>query len=213
MFFKMITMENGFKLPENTKYKYFHTSMDYLQKIISRFNFRVGREQKRQVTPFMDMVKEPPTSYRQGHYYSQRDKIVNIIREARLEKKKLFVNYDNMSEEERRCIWMQAREIKQSCIAQIEALSTNASVLYLTLKELDNPEYKDVSRYMLEVLFGKPNEAFYLMLKESKEEIFSLEECSDGDLQFYDHKFRKIPITLAQNPYEYSENEGDSEEF
>ena len=39
MFFKTITTENGYKLSPNHYYKYFHTSMDYLQKALGKFNF------------------------------------------------------------------------------------------------------------------------------------------------------------------------------
>ena len=99
-FFKMITTENGFELSDNIKYKYYDTSMDYLQKIIARFNFREGREYKREVLPFMSIVKEPPNNYRDSFYYSNRDVIVETVKKAKEETRKLYVGYESKSNEE-----------------------------------------------------------------------------------------------------------------
>lgn len=195
MFFKMITLENGFVLSDGTKYKYFDTAMDYLQKIISKFNFREGREQKKKIVPFMDMVKPPEVNVRQGYYYSQKDKLVKIIRESREEKKRLFCDYDILSPDEKNTVWAQAGEIKQNCIDAISEMSISPAVMYLTLKEIDNKEYSDIARYIFEVLFGKPDEAFYKLLIESKEDVYTLEECADGDIQIYDYRFKKVPLS------------------
>lgn len=199
MFFKMITLENGFALSEGTRYKYFDTAMDYLQKIISKFNFREGREQKRKVIPFMDMVKAPDMNVRQGYYYSQKDKIIKTIREAREAKRKLFCDYDSLSIDEKNNVWVEAGEIKQECIDAISELSISPATMYLTLKELDNKEYGDVARYVFEVLFGKPDEAFFTMIKDSKEDVYTLVECDDGDIQIHDYKFKKMPISMLSD--------------
>lgn len=194
MFFKMITLENGFKLSDNTKYRHFHTSMDYIQKIISRFNFREGRERKREVVPFMDMVKEPVSFSRQGYYYGQKDKIVSAIREAREERGKLFRDYDTMTKEDKEAVWTRAGEIKQDCIDEVEKISSSPSTMYLVLRELDNPEYKDVARFVFEVLFGRPDEAFFTMLEQSKEDICTLEENEGGAEEYYGIKFSRVSL-------------------
>lgn len=194
MFFKMITLENGYALSDNVRYRYFDTSMDYLQRIISRFNFREGREQKRTVVPFMSMVKEPQGNIRQGYYYMQRDRIINTIRAAKEERRKLFVDYDQMSKEDKEFVWAQAGEIKQDCIEEVERMSSCAATMYLILKELDNPAFRDVSRFVFEVLFGKPDEAFFTMIKNSTEDVYTLTEDENGDLEFYGFNFSKISI-------------------
>lgn len=195
-FFKMITTENGFELSDNVRYKYFNTSMDYLQKIISRFNFREGRECKRSVIPFMSIVKEPSGNYsRQGYYYKQRDKIISVIRAAREEKHKLFTGYDTMSQSEKECVWRYAGEIKQDCIEEVEKLSSCPATMYLVLKDLDSPEYRDIAKFVFEVLFGRPDEAFFTMILDSKEEVCTLVEDEAGELEFYGFHFSKIPLS------------------
>lgn len=195
-FFKMITTENGFELSDNVRYKQFNTSMDFLQKIISRFNFREGRECKRQVVPFMDMVKEPSTNYaRQGYYYAQRDRIINVIRAAKEEKRRLFDGYDVMTTEEKENVWRRVGDIKADCIEEVEKMSTSPATMYLVLKDLDCPDNRDVSRFVFEVLFGRPDEAFFQMIIDSKEDVCTLQECEDGDMEFYGFKFRKVPLS------------------
>ncbi len=195
-FFKMITTENGFELSDNVRYKYFNTSMDFLQKIISKFNFREGRECKRSVVPFMSMVKEPASSYvRQGYYYTQRDRIISVIRDAKEEKRRLFDGYDLMSPSDRENVWRRVGEIKQDCIEEVEKMSSCPGTMYLVLKDLEAPENRDVAKFVFEVLFGRPDEAFYTMILESRENVYTLQEAEDGDLEFYGFKFRKVLLS------------------
>lgn len=194
-FFKMITTENGYALSDNTRYKYFHTSMDYLQKIISKFNFREGRECKRQVVPFMDIVKVPNGNIRQGYYYTQRDRIINTIRAAKEERRKLFCGFDALSCTERTDVWRVAGEIKQECIEEIEKMSSCPATMYLVLKDLEAKETRDVARFVFEVLFGRPDEAFFTMIQESKEDVYTLVEAEDGNLEFYGFKFKRVPLS------------------
>ena len=195
-FFKMITTENGFELSDNVRYRYFNTSMDYLQKAISKFNFREGRECKRSVAPFMSMVKEPASSYaRQGYYYTQRDRIINVIRDAKEEKRRLFDGYDAMSPSDRDNIWRRVGEIKQDCIEEVEKMSRCPGTMYLVLKDLEAPENRDVARFVFEVLFGRPDEAFYTMILESRDNVYTLQEDENGDLEFYGFRFRKVLLS------------------
>lgn len=193
-FFKMITTENGYELSDNTRYKYFCTSMDYLQKILSRFNFREGRECKREVIPFMDMVKMPTGNVRQGYYYTQRDRIISTIRAAKEERQKLFRDYETLSHEQKADVWRVAGDIKQECILEIENMSSCPATMYLVLRDLESKDLRDVGRFVFEVLFGRPDEAFFTMIKESQEDVYTLIEDKSGDLEFYGFKFKRVPL-------------------
>ena len=191
LFFKMITLENGYELSEKIMYKAFKTSMDYLQKIISSFNFRQSRAYKQNLIPFMDIVKKPELSSRQGYYCSQRDKIINIVRQAKEDIRKMYIDYDTKSKDEKLIILKRSAERKQDCIEEIESMTKCLYTMYLTLKELDNKEYKDVYRFMFEVYFGKPNESFFKLINDSKEELLELEESEDGNIKLYDFTYKK----------------------
>ena len=193
-FFKMITLENGYELSDNTSYKYFKTSMDYLQKIISSHNFRQARAYKKEVIPFMDIVSKPEMSLRQGYYSSQKEKIVEIVRKAKEEIRKMYIDYDTKKKDEKQYILKRSADRKQECVEDIEKITENPYTMYLTLKELDNKENRDVSRFMFEVLFGKPNESFFKLIENSKEQLYQLVEDENGDIQLYDFRFKKVKI-------------------
>jgi len=204
----MICVENGYKVPENVKYKDFDTSMDYLQKIISRFNFRESRQKKSEFLPFMSIVKEPETNIRQGYYYSRKDELIRTIREAREDIKRLYLGYEDKPLDEKEDVRIAASERRQDCIEAVMSLSDNPAVMYLTLKELDNRDSKDVSRLAFDVLFGKPNEAFYKMLKESREDIYTLDEDPDGDIDFYGLKFSKRKVICEEKDNFFEQSDG-----
>lgn len=194
MFFKMITTENGYELSDNVKYKNFDTSMDYLQRIIKAENTNQSKLYKTKIIPFMEIVKKPDTSIKSGYYGIQRDRVIEKIRTAKKEISRLYIDYDLKSREEKENIWNITAEIKQECVNEIDKMSENQYTMYLILKELDNEEYKDVSRFVFEVLFGKPNESFFKMIDDSKEDVYELVE-GDGDIQLYDFTFTKEKIS------------------
>lgn len=191
-FFKMITLENGYALSGKTHYKLFKTSMDYLQKALSSYNFRKNREQKRKIAPLMSIVRAMPENARQGYYYNQKDKIVRHVRETKEDVRKLYVDYDRKSRNEKEIIWRLAAERKQQCVNEIDEMSNCEMVMYNTLKEIDLPESKDVARFLFEVLFGKPNLAFFTMINHSKEPLYELVEDENGGIQLYDLRFSKV---------------------
>ena len=190
-FFKTITTENGYELSDNIKYRYFKTSMDYLQKIIASHNFRQARAYKQEIIPFMDIVKKPNVPHATGYCYTQKEKVIDIVRSAKEDIRKMYVDYDTKKKDEKQLIYKQNTERRQECIEEIEKITNSPSVMYVILKELDNKEYKDVSRFMFEVFFGKPNESFFKLIEDSKEDIYQLQENEDGDIQLYDFKFIK----------------------
>ena len=194
MFFKMITIENGYELNDRVNYRYFKTPMDYLQKIISSANFRQARKYRDEIIPFMDIVKKPEMGLRQGYNSIQRDKIINIIRQAKAEIKKMYIGYDTKSKEEKELIWEAVAEKRQECIDAVDKMSESEYTMYLTLKEIDNKEYRDVSRFVFEVLFGKPNESFFKMILNSKEDMQELVEAEDGDIKFYEFNYSKVKV-------------------
>jgi len=44
-------------------------------------------------------------------------------------------------------------------------------------------------------LFGRPDEAFYTMILESRDNVYTLQEDDSGDLEFYGFRFRKVLLS------------------
>lgn len=106
----------------------------------------------------------------------------------------MYIGYDTKSKEEKELIWEAVAEKRQECIDAVDKMSESEYTMYLTLKEIDNKEYRDVSRFVFEVLFGKPNESFFKMILNSKEDMQELVEAEDGDIKFYEFNYSKVKV-------------------
>ena len=197
MFFKMITTENGYKLNDKTVYRYFKTSMDYYQKVINSFNFRMARKYKEETIPFMDIVKVPESKCRAGYYYHVKDQIIEILLAAKAAISQAYVGYDEMDKEERQIAKERAAEARLEYMQIVDDLSENEYLMYLVLKEMDNPKYRALRMAMFEILFGKPNEVFIKMINESREDLHEIIEEKGGEISLYGREYsRKIRKNL-----------------
>ena len=192
MFFKMITTENGFDLSPDICYKYFHTSMDYLQKILSSTNYRQARQSKIEIIPFIDIIKTPETSSKSGYYGQVKDKILESIRHYKDLIKQVFINYNDKDKYGKEQIKKVASEYKLACMEEINKMSTHEYLMYITLKEMDKKENRQIKNLMFEVLFGKPDETFIHMINKSKEPICKIEEAEDGGETYYSFRFKRV---------------------
>lgn len=194
-FFKMICIENGYKPGKNIEYKDYMTTMDYLQKVISKFNFRMSRENKKDLLPFSSIFEEPPVNARQGFYYKKRTELLKKVEETKTEIKKIYLDYDNKTSEAKQIAKKKAGELKQECVNYIMETCDNPSVIYLCLRAVEEKAYKNMSSLLFEVLFGTPNSVFYDMIKENnKNRLFTLEMDPNGDVEFYKLRFKRVGI-------------------
>ena len=172
----------------------FATAMDYLQKIIVSSNFRQARQYKIETIPFMDIVKKPATLSRGGYAKVSKDKIIDTIRQAKEDIRKMYIDYESKNAEEKKKVWGMVAERRQECINEIDKMSEDEYTMYLVLKELDNKETRDDYRFVFEVFFGKPNEAFFKLIDKSKDTLYELMECKIGNIQLYDFNYLKVQV-------------------
>lgn len=191
MFFKMITLENGYALSDDIAYRYFDTPMDYLQKIINSTNYRHARAHKLELIPFMDVVRAPETTVKSGYYGAQKSKTIELIRSYKEKIKRIYVGYDEKDKQTKASIREEAAMCKRECIDVIDKLSAHEYLMYIILKDLEEKENRDIKSLMFEVLFGKPNETFMKMIAASKEPICCIEEDKDGNETYYGIKFSR----------------------
>lgn len=194
MFFKMITQENGYELSPDTIYRYFDTPMDYLQKAIASANYRQARASNKTIIPFIEIIRAPQSDIRSGYYCELRDKLIDKIRDTKAQIKATYINYDGKDKEERAVVRGIADEYKQECIKAIEQMSSHEYLMYIVLKEIDKKENRALRTMMFEVLFGKPNETFMSMIKNSKEPIERIEEDEQGAEKYYDFHYKRVAV-------------------
>ena len=192
MFFKMITLENGYELSENICYQYFHTPMDYLQKQTHDFNFKDLRAIKSNPQPFSTIVKRNRDVNPQGFYYKQKDRIIDLIRNTNKELKALYVDYDTKTKDEKREIGEQAAQIKQWCTDYINDMTLHETTMYLLLLTIDSTDYRDIKRRVLLTLFGTPNKVFYSMIRDNQDKLETLVENTEGSELLYDIRYSRV---------------------
>lgn len=193
MFFKMITLNNGYKLNSKHHYRYFKTPMDFLQEKINQFNFREGREQKRKdkILPFSDIIK--PVNYNVGlRQYEKKHRIMKLITDLKSEIDCLYIDYDKKNKSEKEIIKQQVSDIKQQVIEYINDISTSDSDMYLILKEIDTN--KKCSRLIMNTLFATPNESFFEMIQKNSNEIQMLKRDLNGEITLYGYNYTKIQV-------------------
>ena len=194
MFFKRITLGNGYELSDRVKYKYFKTSMDYLQQKINKYNFRQNRKSKENFIPFIDIVKEPDlNTFTQGYYYEQKNRIIDIIKNTKQSISSIYTGYETMSTDEKEQVRRIATEMKQECVEYINDISTSKATMYLLLKDMEKD--KPLSRFIFEILFGAPNTSFFEMIIDSKEDLSRLREWKHGNIPLYDYLFYKEKVS------------------
>ena len=197
MFFKRITLNNGYELSDRNGYRYFDTSMDFLQRVINKFNFRNVRKKKQDLIPFSEIIKVPTsmqniTNIRQGYYYNQVKRIMNIITYTKNNISAIYRGYDNLSKDDKSEVKRIANELKQECIDYINDISISEATMYLLLKNIEKDS--KISGFVFDILFGTPNQTFFKMIINSKENLNRIKESKLGNIQLYDFLFLKEKI-------------------
>ena len=198
IFFKRITLNNGYKLPGNTKYRSYMTTMDYVQKIVGKYARNYNRREKQSFEPLMSIIKPPNVDMnylRQGYYYGQKNRIIEIIRNSYQNIKALYAGYSGTNQIERDNLFRNAATKRQECVEYIDKITCSDGAMYLLLEAISKEENKDISRFMFNMLFGTPNKQFFKMIIESKETLCELVEWQNGNIPLYDYLYYKQKIS------------------
>lgn len=197
MFFKMITLNNGYTLNPKHKYAYFHTPMDYLQKIINQFNFR--RNTLDEITiPFSDIVMPVNLHSMPSDYVVKMSekayRVLDLIKQLKQEISSLYINYDSKSKEEKKNIHDIVQDKKEECINYINDISIAPYAMYLLVKEIDNERNSGYARLIFNILYGTPNQSFFGMIRDNSDNLFKLVEDDNGDIDLFGYKYSKIAL-------------------
>ena len=196
MFFKMITTENGYSLNPRYEYKYLHTPMDYLQRIIGQYCYESKRGQSVKPIPLHAIVKTIGEGSLYGRHYKKRAEIVGELRNHRWNLSKVFVNHYVPSER-----LFAARVAKRFLDDYIESVDVGERVSYLLLRAMDDEEFKDVRKLIFAILFNSSNQSLFDVLEKNKEAISVLEEHESGDISLHGYNFREKTRKSAENTF------------
>lgn len=189
-FFRHLAKAKGYYNPHRKNYQFHATSMDYLQKVINRFQSSCrGRNGNNRKLPFSSIINMEDFNIHHV-YYKQVDRVLEYMENYHADTKKIFA--DDTQEQSTK--YKQWAERKQQCFEYIGKLKFNRHTMIYLLLLLDSDKYKKYAGTIMNILFGYPNTSFYELIEDSKEHIDILMETETGNIQIFDRHFEKIPV-------------------
>ena len=194
IFFKGITLGNGYSLNPNHHYRPFETSMDYLQKAIDRF-----RAEKIEIKdlPFCEIIKPSDIDWGKvgSTQYAKVNQIINDIKKYRNQIQELYINYQNKTKEEKVEIIKEAGFIRNKCVDTISSKRFTDIELYLLLKEIDKERNAGYSRTIFDTLFATGNEDLYNIIRDSTNDIYKItKRTNENSVNLFDYVYFKQKI-------------------
>lgn len=181
VFFQEIDESNKEK-----QYIFYDTAMDYVYAIASKIHFRKGREQFCLYRPISEQLAYNLASGNATEY-RHKDKIVEIIDDAKAKTNRLYMELRTADEQEREVIYAQISDIKTERDKLVNKWLTNENVLMLVLRHYEKNNPSDWRIYA--ALINHP--VFSDLLFELYDRFPKIEECESGKYLLYGRKFAK----------------------
>lgn len=181
VFFQEIDESNKEK-----QYIFYDTAMDYVYAIASKIHFRKGREQFCLYRPISEQLAYNLASGNATEY-RHKDKIVEIIDDAKAKTNRLYMELRTADEQEREVIYAQISDIKTERDKLVNKWLTNENVLMLVLRHYEKNNPSDWRIYA--ALINHP--VFSDLLFELYDRFPKIEESESGKYLLYGRKFAK----------------------
>lgn len=191
LFFRNITLGNGYTLNPNQYYRQFETSMDYLQKAIDKF--RADKIEAKNL-PFCEIIKPIDVDWRKANsrLYNKVYEIINKIKSMRESIQSAYVGYADKTKDEKKLITKEVAEIRGHCVDYIANIHLNDVEMYLLLREIDKDKNAGYARTIFDTLFATGNTNLYEMIRNSSEEQYKLSKKSNENcVKLFDYDYFK----------------------
>ena len=195
LFFKNITLGNGYSLNPNQYYRQFETSMDYLQRAIDKF--RADKIEVKNL-PFCEIIKPMDIDWSKvgTSPYVKANQIVSIIKDFRNSIQKLYYDYQAKSKEEKVEITKEVSFIRQKCIDEIQNKRYTEVELYVLLKEIDKERNSGYARTIFDTLFATGNKDLYDIIRTESDSIYKItKKTNENSVNLFDYPYFKQKIS------------------
>ena len=169
------------------QYIFYDTAMDYVYAIASKIHFRKGREQVCLYRPISEQLAYNLASGNATEY-RHKDKIVEIIDDAKAKTNRLYMELRTADEQEREVIYAQISDIKTERDKLVNKWLTNENVLMLVLRHYEKNSPSDWRIYA--ALINHP--VFSDLLFELYDRFPKIVESESGKYLLYGRKFAKV---------------------
>ena len=194
LFFKNITVGNGYSLNPNQHYRMFETSMDYLQIAIDKF--RADKIEIKNL-PFCEIIKPMDIDWSKvgSSPYVKANQIVTEIKKYRSQIQELYIGYQSKSKYEKAEIIKDVSFIRSKCIDSINSRRFSDIELYVLLKEIDKERNVGYARTIFDNLFATGNESLYRIIKNTTDIIYKItKKTNENSVNLFDCTYFKQKI-------------------
>ena len=194
LFFRNITLGNGYTLNPNQHYRQFETSMDYLQKAIDKF--RADKIEAKNL-PFCEIIKPMDVDWRKANsrLYNKVYEIINKIKTMRESIQSAYIGYSDKTKDEKKIITKEVAEIRSRCVDYIANIHLNDVEMYLLLREIDKDKNAGFARTIFDTLFATGNADLYEMIRSSSDEQYKLsKKSSENCVRLFNYDYFKQKI-------------------
>ena len=194
LFFKGITLGNGYSLNPNHHYRLFETPMDYLQKAIDKF--RADKIEIKNL-PFCEIIKPLDIDWNKvgSTQYAKVNQIINEIKGYRSKIQELYIDYQNKSKDEKTEIIREANLIRSKCVEALQNRRFTDIELYMLLKEIDKERNAGYARTIFDTLFAVGNEDLYSIIREESGDIYKItKKTNENSVNLFDYTYFKQKI-------------------
>ena len=194
LFFRNITLENGYTVNPNHYYRQFETSMDYLQKAIKKF--RADKIEVKNL-PFCEILKPTTIDWSVIGAKEKRkiNGVIDNIKSMRCTIQSMYCNYATKSKEEKKEINKSVEEIREKCISQISNIYLTENEMYVLLKEIDKDRNAGYSRTIFDTLFATGNKTLYNAIRNNSNCLYKItKKTNENSILLFDCVYFKQKI-------------------
>ena len=194
LFFRNITLGNGYSINPNQYYRMFETPMDYLQRAIDKFRAERIKTDK---LSFCEIIKPTKIDWNNvnARHRNKVNSVIEDIKAMRYKIQSLYIDYSSKSKEERAVIYAEVNEIRQRQVDYLKAKSFSDVELYLLLREIDKDRNVGYARTIFDTLFATANKSLYDMIRIESGEMYKLsKKGGENRIQLFEYDYFKQKI-------------------
>lgn len=181
-FFGFIAKTKGYYDKERKKYTYHNSTMDYVERIMSRLRFK----HRTSYLKISDLIC--PTDGEARASYEQRRLIFEAIDAARA-RIAVVRSYDSLTWTEKKEAYTDIFEERNNYINKFKL---NINTMKLLVATMENKKYSKYRTALFYMVFNLKNKQFHDILLKSSTQISKVEPDNDGDIDIYGYKYRLI---------------------
>lgn len=194
LFFKNITIGNGYSLNPNQHYRMFETSMDYLQRAIDKF--RADKIEIKNL-PFCEIIKPMDIDWSKvnSRLCKKVYDIIDHVKEMRRCIQSVYMDYKNKTKEEKAALTKEANEIRSKCVKYISEKKFNDIEMYMLLREIDKERNAGYARIIFDTLFATGNQNFFDLIRIESEGIYKItKKTNENSVNLFEYTYFKQKI-------------------